>query len=328
MSSYKFSQDFSLTDYMLADHDALHALDDIEAAFDWGAIEQRLSKVYNKSYGRPSYPLLQLFRILLLDYLHKIGSDVQLEKMLARDLLFRKFCGIGLDQRPPSHDTISRFRRELAAINLWEELLEEVNNQLSANHLLIQEGQVSIMDATVIEAHQIKGSTKDAEADWSVKNNSRGKKTSTYGYKIHSNCDEDGFILKQTVTAGNEYDGNQRDALFTGKETQLYADSVYDSTAKRTDLDKRVVDNRVQRKGCRHKPLTDEDHAWNKEVGVTRARIEHQFAGYKERFGIKRTRFIGLDMNTTYAGLAAIAHNIKKGALFFARFGLRQESCA
>ena len=136
MSSYKFSQDFSLTDYMLADHDALHALDDIEAAFDWGAIEQRLSKVYNKVYGRPSYPLLQLFRILLLDYLHKINSDVQLEKMLARDLLFRKL-GIS-DQRPPSHDTIAVFRT--AAIDPWEVLLEEVNTQLSTNHLMIEEG--------------------------------------------------------------------------------------------------------------------------------------------------------------------------------------------
>jgi IS5 family transposase len=171
------------------------------------------------------------------------------------------------------------------------------------------DGNLFIKDATIIKAHQAQGKTKDAEAGWCVKKNAQGKEETTYGYKVHSNCDEDGFILRQEVTAGNVYDGNKREDLLTGEESQLYADSVYDSKEGRKGLERRGVENRVQRKGCSHKKLTEADHSWNAEVGVTRAIIEHQFAEYKERYGLRRTRFMGRMMNACHAGLAAITHN-------------------
>ena len=322
MGSYSFDRSLGFVDMMIADHEALHALDDLESLFDWLSFERSLQHLYPSSTGRPSHPLLMLFRILLLQHLHGILSDVQMEKMLARDLLFRKFCGIAADAQPPSHDTISRFRRKLAESGLWEHLLEIINTQLADHKLMIREGQVSIMDATIVEAHQVQGKTKDKEAGWCVKKNSRGKETITYGFKIHTNCDEDGFILKQKVTPGNVYDGNKREDLLTGEEAQLYADSVYHSKESEKELVLSGVDSRIQRKGCRHKKLTQKDIDWNEEVGVTRAIVEHQFAEYKERYGLRRTRFVGLLINACNAGLAAIAHNIKKGARFFQLYGL------
>lgn len=322
MSSRSFQRNVSFVDFMMADHEALHALDDLEDLFDWASFEKPLQRVYPGKAGRPSHPLLMLFRILILQHLHGITSDVQMEKMLARDLLFRKFCGLSADVQPPSHDTISRFRRRLAAEGLWEQLLDIINTQLAAHGILIKAGQVSIMDATIIEAHQVTGNTKDTEAGWCVKKNARGKETQTYGFKIHTNCDEDGFILKQRVTPGNVYDGNMREDLLTGEESQAYADSVYDSKKGRAELARRGVENRIQRKGCRNRKLTQADRQWNEEVGVMRAVIEHQFAEYKERYGLRRTRFMGLLMNACHAGLAAIAHNLKKGMRFYQRYGL------
>ena len=325
MSSHSFNNSISFSDFSIADHEALHALDDMEDLFDWSSFDRPLRGLYPSHTGRPSHPPLMLFRILLLQHLHRIESDVQMEKMLARDLLFRKFCGLSLDATPPSHDTISRFRRKLAVADLWGPLLDTINAQLAAHHIIIQSGQVSIMDATVVQAHQAQGKTKDPEAGWCVKKNAQGKKTSTYGFKIHSNCDEDGFIIKQDVTQGNVYDGNKREDLLTGKESQLYADSVYDSQEGREELERLGVDNRVQRKGCRHKQLTPADHEWNQEVGVMRAIIEHQFADYKERCAsLRRTRFMGLAMNRLHAGLAAMAHNLKKGTRFFQRYGVTE----
>ena len=61
---------------------------------------------------------------------------------------------------------------------------------------------------------------------------------------------------------------------------------------------------------------------YNEEVGVTRAIIEHQFAEYKERYSLRRTHFMGLVMNACHAGLAAIAHNLKKGMRFYQLYGL------
>ena len=328
MSSRTFERNGSFSDFLIADHEALHALDDLESLFDWGSFEKPLSRLYPSHTGRPSHPLLMLFRILILQHLHGVTSDVQMEKMLARDLLFRKFCGLAADSHPPSHDTISRFRRRLTKAGLWEDLLETVNAQLAEQHIIIKDGQVSIMDATIVECHQVRGKTKDAEAGWCVKKNSRGKEDATYGYKVHSNCDEDGFILKQEVTAGNVYDGNKRSDLLTGEESQLYADSVYDSHEGRAELARMGIENRVQRKGCRYKKLTEEDHQWNEEVGVQRSIIEHQFAEYKERYALRRTRFIGLAINSCHAGLAAIAHNMKKGLRFFGLYGLPEPTNA
>lgn len=332
MSSKTFSGSLSFNDWLVADHEALHVLDDVEELFDWPSFERRLSKLYPGTTGRPSHPLLMLFRIVLLQHLYKITSDVQMESHLARDLLFRRFCGLSADQQPPSHDTISRFRRKLAEKKLWENLLTNINAQLKTKGIIIAAGQVSIMDATIMEAHQTQGETKDAEAGWCVKKNAKGKETATYGYKLHANCDEDGFIMNQRVTSGEVYDGKMRRALLTGDESQLYADSVYDSKQARAESAERGIDHRVQRKGCRHKKLTQADHDYNNEVGVTRAIIEHQFAEYKERYGLRRTRFMGLAMNAAHAGLAAIAHNLKKARGFISFTACRnphsQDNCA
>ena len=48
------------------EHPALHALDDTEAVLGWSKIEPILSSIYASKTGRPSYPLLTLFRGLLL----------------------------------------------------------------------------------------------------------------------------------------------------------------------------------------------------------------------------------------------------------------------
>lgn len=328
MSSHSFQRNMGFSDFVIADHEALHALDDLEELFDWASFEKPLKRLYPGTTGRPSHPLLMLFRILLLQHLHGVTSDVQMERLLARDLLFRRFCGLAADAQPPSHDTISRFRRKLAKASLWEQLLSIINTQLADQHILIKEGQISIMDATIVQAHQARGTRKDAEAGWCVKKNAQGKETATYGYKLHTNCDEDGFILRQEVTAGNVYDGHKREDLLTGEETQVYADSVYDSQEGRAELARRGVQNHIQRKGCRHKKRTQTDLDWNEEVGVMRAVIEHQFAEYKERYRLRRTRFMGLLMNACHGGLMAIAHNMKKGLRFYQLYGLPKPQTA
>ena len=72
-------------------HPSLHALDATEAVLDWSKLEPILSSIYASKTGRPSYPLLTLFRGLLLGVWYRL-SDVELSQCLYRDLLFRKFC--------------------------------------------------------------------------------------------------------------------------------------------------------------------------------------------------------------------------------------------
>ncbi len=175
------------------------------------------------------------------------------------------------------------------------------------------EGRVNIIDATPVEVAQsgpgngVDGKpTKDAEAGWHVKQDSRGQLKSTYGYSVHTGVDEDGFIHRQTVTPGNVHDSRERDTLLLGDESQLYADAAYSSAETRNKLARFGVQDRVQRKGYRNCPLPVSDQERNKEIAVTRSGRERPFATYKRLYGLARTRYIGLERNLTFYGLAMV----------------------
>ena len=159
--------------------------------------------------------------------------------------------------------------------------------------------------------------TRDPEAGWQVKNDSRGNKKSIYGFSVHTGVDEDGFIHRQSVTPGNVHDSQERDALLLGDETALYADAAYSSQQARDKLEQLGIDDQVQRKGYRGNPLSEADRIRNKEIALTRSGGERPFATYKWHYGLARTRFMGLAKNATVYGLAAMTANIRKGARFF-----------
>ena len=74
---------------------------------DWSEIERLLSSIYASRTGRPSYPILTLFRGLLLSVWSGL-SDVQLSQCLYRDLLFRRFCRLELGGDVPDATTLRR----------------------------------------------------------------------------------------------------------------------------------------------------------------------------------------------------------------------------
>jgi IS5 family transposase len=310
------------------EHPILHSLDDTEALLDWSKIEVLLSSIYNSKTGRPSYPLLSLFRSLLLGIWYKL-SDVQLAQCLYRDLLFRKFAHLELNADVPEASTLGRFRNKLIEHNLWEVLLGEINLQLENKNIIMTEGRINIIDATPVEAAQSgpgKGKDgkpkKDPDAGWHVKQDSRGRPKSTYGFSVHTGVDEDGFIHSQSVTPGNVHDSQERDSLLLGNESALYADAAYSSKETRDKLKRFNIKDQVQRKGYRGNPLSEADLVRNKEIAITRSGGERPFATYKRHYGLARTRFMGLAKNIGFYGLAAMALNIRKGAKFLTLYGL------
>lgn len=310
------------------DHPAMHGLDGAEAVLDWDRLQVLMEAIYAGKTGRPSYPLLTLFRSLLLGIWYGL-SDEALASCLARDLLFRRFCRLELTGSIPDATTLGRFRQKLVEHDLWDKILAEVNNQLEERRIIMTEGRINIIDATPVEAAQSgsgNGSggnpSKDPEAGWHVKNDSRGHQKSIYGYSVHTGVDEDGFIHRQSVTPGNVHDSQERDTLLLGDESALYADPAYSSKDTRDKLKRFGIKDQVQRKGYRGQPLSGADLARNKEIAVIRSGGERPFATYKRIYGLARTRFMGLNKNQTFYGLAAIASNIRKGAKFLMLYGL------
>ncbi|MBQ0721754.1 MAG: IS5 family transposase, partial [Gammaproteobacteria bacterium] len=203
-----------MADAMLIDHDAVKELDAVHELIDWSRLEQQLSGIHSKKQGEKAWPPLMMFKALLLQSWYKL-SDPALEKQLARDLLFRRFTGLDISESVPDHSTFWRFRQTLEKLCLMDGLLSEINRQLSDQGLYIKSGEVSIIDASVIEAKNCRPNknkqgetTQDPEANWNVKAGSDGKRKSTYGYKAHMNVDEDGFIKATDYTAGNVHDSN------------------------------------------------------------------------------------------------------------------------
>jgi len=96
---------------------------------------------------------MTLFQALFLGLWYDL-PDVKLEAQLARDLMFRKFCRLELDQGVPHVSTIGWFRVALERSGQLGAVLNEINGQLLQANVILQEDRVAIMDATVIEAVQ------------------------------------------------------------------------------------------------------------------------------------------------------------------------------
>ena len=318
----------SLADAMLIDHDALKELDAVHELIDWSRLEKQLSGIHSKKQGEKAWPPLLMFKALLLQSWYKL-SDPALEKQLARDLLFRRFTGLDISESVPDHSTFWRFRQTLEKLSLMDGLLSEINRQLSDQGLYIKPGEVSIVDASVIEAKNCRPnkskagkSTQDPEANWNVKTGSDGKRKSTYGYKAHMSVDEDGFIKSTDYTAGNVHDSNCFTGLLSGNETAAYADSAYQSKAHNQWLKDQHIQNRIIKRAYRNKPLDKKAKQFNRIHSGVRCTVERVFGVLKQHYGMAKARYLGIDRNRTRFELMCVAHNLKRG------LSIQQSSCA
>lgn len=322
-------QDF--TDALVTHHKALEELDEVHEIINWSQIEQQLSHINTSESGAKSYPPLMMFKIMILQAWYGL-SDPQMEKQLARDLMFRRFIQLSLSESVPDHSTIWRFRNLLQEKKLLDGLLNLINNQLDEERLMITKGSISIIDASIIEAKQCrpkknkkKENTQDPEAEYFSKIGSDGKLKTTYGYKLHINTDEDGFIQNLEYTTANVHDSQVFEEILTGYEHEVYADSAYASQATDQLLGKK---NKVLHRAYRNRPLTDKQKQENQQRSKTRSTVERVFGLMKLHQGLGKARYMGLARNKAGVMLLAMSHNIKCGMNIFKKYHKLQNSCA
>lgn len=309
----------SLNDGMLIQHNALTELDDILKMIKWQNIEKHLVDLHSSKKGERAYPPLMMFKALLLQSWYNL-SDSQLEKQLARDLMFRRFVGIGLDDSVPDHSSIWRFRQKISEEGRLEYLLDRLNQGLTEAGLYIKQGQVSIIDASVIEAKQSRPNkgvdgenTQDKEAGYNVKQSSDGKMKTTYGFKAHLNVDEDAFITSAITTAGNVHDSQCLEDLLTGAETAVYADSAYASHKHDVLLKEKNIKNGILKRAYRNKSLTKDEKQQNKQLSSIRSTVERVFGILKQHYGMGKARYLGKARNHARLLLMSMAYNLKRG---------------
>jgi IS5 family transposase len=317
----------TLADAFIHQHEALTELDELNQLIDWASIEREMITINNNPMGERAWPPLMMFKILLLQSFYNL-SDPACEKQLARDLLFRRFVNLSLTDPVPDHSTIWRFRNHLNKSGLLQQLLDNINHQLNTQGILIKNGHASIIDATVIQAKNnrpnknAKGeNTQDKEASYNVKTASDGKQKTTYGFKAHINVDEDGFILAQTLTTGSLHDSNVFEALLTGHEEAIYADSAYKSQKHDALLQDKDIQNHILERAYRNKPLTEAQKRHNQFASQVRYVVEQTFGLLKKYYGLAQAKYMGIERNQARLSLICMAHNLKRAVNI-------QRSCA
>jgi transposase len=119
-----------------------HGFDDV--------VEGQCAGFYADTMGRPGLPPGIYFRLLLIGYFEGIDSERGIAWGAADSLPLRDFLGVGLEEAPPDHSTISRTRR-LIALEAHRAVFTWVLQCLSTAGLF--KGKTIGIHATTLEAN-------------------------------------------------------------------------------------------------------------------------------------------------------------------------------
>jgi transposase len=113
-------------------------------------VEAQCAPFYADTVGRPSLMPGTYFRLLLIGYFEGIDSERGIAWRTADSLALRGFLGLGLDEAPPEHSTISRTRR-LIDLETHRTVFTWILQVLATADLV--KGKTIGIDATTLEAN-------------------------------------------------------------------------------------------------------------------------------------------------------------------------------
>ena len=287
-------------------------LDRLQGLVKWYRFEKLLGSLRDGGSGRPAYPALLMFKVLLLQSLYGL-SDMEAEEALADRLSFRRFVGLALADAVPDHSTICRFRNLLVERGVLEKLFGELDKQLDKAGLILRRG--TMLDATVIETSAARPGDNRPSSDPDARFTRRqGKGGSSFGYKAHVGVDEGSGLIRSVVTTpANVNDTVPADQLILGDEQVVMADAAYHTHAREAALKARGIKPRLMRRPNKHHPeLPPRLKRYNRLIARRRAAVETTFATLKRRMGLGIIRYRGLAKATGQVLIAAMAFNMRR----------------
>jgi IS5 family transposase len=291
------------------------ALDRLAGLVKWYRFEKVMAHLRDQgSPGRPGYPVLVLFRAVLLQSLYGL-SERELEEALGDRLSFKRFVGLSLEDATPDHTVLNRFRNQLVEQGLLEKLFAELDRQLENAGVILKRG--TMLDATLIQAVSAPPKENRPSNDPDARFTKRqGKSGSTFGYKAHMGVDEgSGLIRAVLTTPANVNDTTPADDLIRGDEAVVWADAAYDTHARRARLKAEGKKPRIARRPNRHHPeLPVRLKRYNLLIARRRAQVETTFATLKRRMRLTCIRYVGIIKASGQILLASIAFNMRRWA--------------
>ena len=273
---------------------------EMDRVVPWKGLIALIEPHYPKGEGgRPSYPLMAMLRVHLMQ--NWFGySDPAMEEALYETTILRQFAGLSLE-RIPDETTILNFRRLLEKHELAVGILAVINGYLGDRGLSLRQG--TIVDATLINAPS---STKNKEGKRDPEMHQTKKGNQYYfGMKAHIGVDDESGLVHSVVgTAANVADVTQVDKLLHGDENVVCTDAGYTGVEKRPEHEGRKVIWQVAARRSTYKKLDKRSALYKakrkieKAKAQVRAKVEHPFRVIKRQFGYVKTRFRGLAKNT------------------------------
>jgi len=290
-------------------------LDRLRELAKWYRFEKLLGHLRDEeSPGRPGYPVLVLFRALLLQSLYGL-SERELEEALNDRLSFKRFVGLSLEDEAPDHSVLNRFRNRLIEEGLLEKLFAELDRQLEKAGVILKRG--TMLDATLIEAVSAPPTENRPSRDPDARFTKRQAKSgSTFGYKVHMAVDEGSGVIRSLITTpANVNDTVKADELLRGDEKVVWADAAYHTHGRCAWLKAQGIKPRIAFRPNKHHPeLPARLKRYNRLIARRRAAVETTFATLKCRMRLNYIRYVGLRKASAQVLIAAIAFNMRRWA--------------
>ena len=293
-------------------------------------LEDKLLNTNKKSNaGAKPFDVVMMFKIIILQRYYGLG-DKQVEYQILDRTSFKNFLGLASGDKVPDEKTVWLFRENLTKTGVIEVLFNQFNTYLGLKGLIFNEGRLVDASFTVAprqrntreENQKIKDGEgedlwndqpnkkkhKDIDARWTKKNNE-----TFYGYKNHAKVDtKSKFIKKFVVTDASVHDSQALDPLLDEEDEnqELHADSAYTGEEQEETIIKYKMKNKVNEKGYRNKPLTEEHKLSNRQKSKTRARVEHVFGFMEQSMNGLFIRSIGIVRATGIIGLINLTYNL------------------
>lgn len=302
-----------------------HILRKINDTIDFSFVIELCRDAYCADNGRPAWSPLLMFKIIFLQFLYDL-SDYAIEEELNDRLSFKMFVGLEVEEIPPDHSSISRFRDRLGV----ERFRDIFNHIVSiAKEKGIISDKLHIIDATDVKAkvdlYRLKKEYKDKEPDTYLDNHSpdkdarpgrKHKGKQLYGYKAHCIMDASSEIILNTeITPANEKEGSHLIPLSTPLSSPrvLTADKAYDSQENHTHLSKNHIRNAII---TRRNHTKDYIKCHIKRISNIAKRfrplIEHKFAELKKHHSLRLARYWGLVKMRIQTYITTICVNVKR----------------
>ena len=305
----------------------------IQTVVDWKLFRPLLEVVRDKerksNAGRKPFDVVLMFKVLILQSLYNL-SDEQTEFQIRDRLSFMRFLGLSLGDDVPDAKTIWLFREQLTEAEVIEKAFDQFEAYLCEQGFSARKGQ--IVDASIVPVPKQRNSReenkrikqgevpedwseqkkrqKDTDARWTKKNGQN-----YYGYKNHIDVDvKHKLIRSYEVTPASVHDSQVFEGLLDedNSSRDVWADSAYRSEEKLRELKQRKYREHLQRKGCKHKKLTDREAQGNRTRSRIRSRVEHVFGVQAKRAGRLIVRAIGVVRVKVKVGLRNLAYNLDR----------------